>query len=165
MGITAHWIDDNWEIQQLVLDFVDVSKIIHTGANLASKLEKTTKDLAVQHKLLGIVTDNATNNDTLFETMVKANSSIGRLRCFGHILNLIVQDALTHIGDAIVSLRDVVKKIKNSSQKLSKLEDFCQSCRIKLLCPILDVPTRWNSTYAMIKRALEIRMVRIQKQM
>jgi hypothetical protein len=52
-----------------------------------------------------------------------------------------------------------VKKIKSSLQRITKLEGARQSAGIPALRPLLDVPTRWSSTYLMLKRAIDIRKV------
>ena len=52
-----------------------------------------------------------------------------------------------------MKLRKIVKKIRLSPQLRSKLKEFCTIHGIKSLRPIIDVKTRWNSTYKMIDRA------------
>jgi len=93
----------------------------------------------------------------LFSNIQSMN--IEHVRCFGHILNLIVQEALGYISESIISLRELVKKIRNSPQKLEKLMRLCSSADIAQVKPLLDVCTQWSSTYMMIMRALEIRKV------
>src|SRR5271163_3806066 len=63
--VTAHWIS-NWTMHECTIDFADISDISHMGANLANVLTKIMEDLGVQSKVLAVVTDNASNNDTLF---------------------------------------------------------------------------------------------------
>lgn len=53
----------------------------------------------------------------------------------------------------IVKLRTLVRKIRKSPQMRQKLKKLCILYQIDYLTPILDVATRWNSTFAMIKRA------------
>ncbi|CAN4077925.1 unnamed protein product [Withania somnifera] len=76
------------------------------------------------------------------------------VRCMAHILNLIVQDGLKEIGKSVKRVRQAVKYIKQSPQRIAKFKECCESqlitCR-KSLC--LDVPTRWNSTYLMLETA------------
>lgn len=58
---------------------------------------------------------------------------------------------------SIAKLRVLVKKVKNSTQKRQKLRKFCEFYKVKYRVPILDVPTRWNSTFNMIQRALDLK--------
>jgi len=159
MGVTAHWID-NWSLSECLLDFANVNNMHHTGANLANVLIGILDNSALHHKIFAIVADNATNNDTLFDSLSDSNVDVEQVRCFGHILNLVAQGALGQINDSLVALRELIKTIRNSTSKLDMLNSLCQTSGIPKLLPILDVSTRWNSTYLMIERAFEIREVR-----
>ena len=156
LGVTAHWIDD-WSMHECVLDFADISETSHTGVNLANVLGEIMEKSGIQQNILAIVADNARNNDALFPNLQPV---IEQIRCFGHVLNLVVQEALAHISETIAPLRELVKKIRNFPQLLEKLMRICSSSNIPQVKPLLDVVTRWNSTYIMIMRAIELRKVR-----
>lgn len=53
----------------------------------------------------------------------------------------------------IIKLRYVVRKIRKSVKLRQKLQKLCNLYNIKYLVPIIDVKTRWNSSYYMILRA------------
>lgn len=53
----------------------------------------------------------------------------------------------------VPKLRKLIKKIRKSCQMRVKLMKLCQSYGIKHLVPIIDVKTRWDSTFEMIQRA------------
>lgn len=53
----------------------------------------------------------------------------------------------------IPKLRKLIKKIRKSCQMREKLWKLCQFYGIKHLVPIIDVKTRWDSTFEMIERA------------
>ena len=74
-------------------------------------------------------------------------------------MNLVVQDALGHISESIIYLRELLKKVKYSPQKLDMLMKLCSSSDISQVKPLLDISTRWSSTYAMINQAIDIRKV------
>lgn len=57
----------------------------------------------------------------------------------------------------IQKIRKLVRKIRKSPQKRQKLMKLCNLYKIKYLTPILDVATRWNSTFLMIERAEKLR--------
>ena len=79
------------------------------------------------------------------------------VRCAAHTLNLIVKDGLKAFDDCIVKIRKSVKYVKRS-ESIKLLFHRC----VKRVVPViketkalwLDVPTRWNSTYYMLDRAL-----------
>lgn len=53
----------------------------------------------------------------------------------------------------IPKLRKLIKKIRKSCQMREKLWKLCQVYGIKHLVPIIDVKTRWDSSFEMIERA------------
>jgi len=74
----------------------------HSGANIAETVIKVLDTYQITSKLGYITTDNATNNDS---TLVKLSKllalrnipfklEIMRVRCFGHIINLVVKGFL-----------------------------------------------------------------------
>lgn len=76
------------------------------------------------------------------------------VRCTAHVMNLVVQDGLSHIGKSVDCVRAAVKYIRQSPQRLTKFKEYAEIEK----CPstkglILDVPTRWNSTYLMLEIA------------
>ncbi|KAL2932807.1 putative AC transposase [Bienertia sinuspersici] len=80
------------------------------------------------------------------------------VRCCAHILNLVVQQGLKLIDSSVTKLREIVKYVDSSDFRLTNFEkaksDRGLGSKGKL---ILDVSTRWNSTYDMIQRALEVK--------
>jgi len=51
--------------------------------------------------------------------------------------------------------------LKNTGSAREKYGETCEKMQKKILAPILDVDTRWNSTYSMLFRALQIRGVSV----
>ncbi|XP_042942768.1 zinc finger BED domain-containing protein RICESLEEPER 2-like [Carya illinoinensis] len=88
-------------------------------------------------------------------TSVKAdvlhNHKFIHVQFCAHILNLIVVEGLKEIDDSITKVRNIVRYVRASPQRLSKFKAIASQLGIscsKTLC--LDVPTRWNSTYIML---------------
>jgi len=114
--------------------------------------------------------DNASTNDVLQNTLrsqlllqngLICGSEFIHVRCCAHILNLIVQEGLKVLGEALNQIRNNIKYVRGSDSRmvkfkqcLEKFSDIDASCG---LC--LDVPTRWNSTYLMLKNALKYQHV------
>ena len=74
--------------------------------------------------------------------------SMLHMRCAVHILNLIVQDGLSLIGDGIERIRDSVIYRTESPKMRQKFEENAHQLRVQCTKElVLDCETRWNSTY------------------
>ena len=72
MGITAHYIDDAWVSRSLILDFISLEGE-HSGENMCETLVATCERFNIlPNNILGITTDNASNNKTLLECFERA---------------------------------------------------------------------------------------------
>ena len=50
LGITAHWIDENWKLNQITLEFYPLEGP-HTGENLSKVVIKTLKEYGILTKV------------------------------------------------------------------------------------------------------------------
>ena len=81
--------------------------------------------------------------------------SMLHMRCAAHILNLIVQDGLSLIGDGIERIRDSVIYWTGSPKNEAKFEENARQLRVQCTKElVLDCKTRWNLTYLMLSIAL-----------
>ncbi|THH18736.1 hypothetical protein EUX98_g8907 [Antrodiella citrinella] len=101
LGVTVHYMDteatEGAQMRSFILDFVRLLHN-HTGKYLAKQLSQCLREYGIEKKILGITADNASNNDTLIiemESLGGANSSQTRVRCFAHIINLVVKAILS----------------------------------------------------------------------
>ncbi|CAB5213516.1 unnamed protein product [Rhizophagus irregularis] len=188
LGITCHYIDANWKLRDILLDFVYLEGS-HSGENLANAFLKCLEEKKIFTKTLGITTDNAANNNTFLKEFEKTciknhiefHHKRNHVRCIAHVMNLAVQEILKYIkagepqdediilddilnntnlftNKIIPKLRKLIVKIRASPQRRERFFRQCNSQNIKELNLILDVKTRWNSTYLMLKRALELQV-------
>jgi hypothetical protein len=157
IGVTAHYIDTDWNLQAHTIDFKHLPGI-HSGYALRSTFESVLRDFGLENKTLGITLDNASNNDSFVKELSSGSGtsfkSFHHIRCFAHVLNLGVQAALNVLRDDFASLRLVIKKVRSSPQYFMKFKELQIGTDLK---PILDVPTRWNSTADMLERALKLK--------
>ena len=157
--VTLHLIDQNWILKAQVIAFRYIPGK-HSGANMALVLESILKEYKIEDRILSITMDNASNNDKLLDELIKKGIIVDaeqHIRCFAHIVNLAAQDCIYEFEDKLKNLRDLVSEIRNSPLKLERLKGKCSSLSIPFLKPKLDVKTRWNSTYDMINRALQLK--------
>jgi hypothetical protein len=79
------------------------------------------------------------------------------VRCCAHIINLVVKDGTAVLESLINNLRSMVKYIKVSPSRMHKFVEICRSLALKIGEGIsLDMSTRWNSTYKMLRTAIAI---------
>ncbi|KAL4564893.1 hypothetical protein LXL04_028969 [Taraxacum kok-saghyz] len=168
MVVTGHFIDQNWRLQKHVLSFVHVPPP-RGGNDIADAIYKCLKEWEIEEKIFTISVDNnASYNDKALKRLKEIFSRVrklvcgGRLfhvRCCAHILNLLVRDGLGTIDSVIGEVREAIKYLNNSEARLQRFSDYAHQLQIKDRKLVLDVPTRWNSTYDMLFVALKFKDV------
>lgn len=95
-GITCFFLNEFDQPKKLVLGIPEVVER-HSGDNIAIHVIDILEDYGVSEKVGYFTLDNASNNDTAMEAIGKAlnfNGRARRVRCFGHIINLVVKALL-----------------------------------------------------------------------
>ncbi|XP_024989347.1 zinc finger BED domain-containing protein RICESLEEPER 2-like [Cynara cardunculus var. scolymus] len=115
--------------------------------------------------IIYVTVDNASANDVVVGYVKKRinawkvsvlDGKFILFRCGAHILNLIVGDGLKELCDSIDAIRNSVRYIRSSSSKLQKFNVCVEREKITYKGGlVLDVPTRWNSTFMMLDVALK----------
>jgi hypothetical protein len=189
-AIVAHFCSPSYLIESILIGFREL-RGPHSGENIAEVVDEVLQDYSITPGQIGcFVLDNATNNDTCIEALGKtykwAKSEVysRRLRCFGHIINLVAQaflfgsksevfaytlDQIQHQVDSNVripiwKLRGPIGKlhyaviyIRKTPQRRQEFAAGGPDCDSTKLVPRQDNATRWNSTFLMIMRALSLR--------
>lgn len=159
ISLTAHFVDHNWCLQKRILAFTSMPPP-HNGASLAERVCGLLKQWGIDKKIVSITLDNASANDSManalkFDLNLMSDGDYFHVRCCAHILNLIVQDGLKELDEAIVKVRDTVKYCKGSQARKKSFLHSVQYVGIDSTRGLRqDVPTRWNSTYHMLDSAL-----------
>lgn len=166
--LSAHYIDASWRLNAKILAFCEL-KSPHTGDEIASKIFESLKEWGLEKKVFSITLDNATNNTSMLRILkgkLQMTSGIGLLcegkymhiRCCAHILNLIVKNGLELANSLLHNIRESVRYVKASPQRKEAFAACIERVGIRSGAGLsLDVPTRWNSTYEMLARALKFR--------
>jgi hypothetical protein len=185
LGVVGHWIDAERQLKTglLALKVLDG----HHGSDMAVVLQEVIENYKIEDRISAFQMDNAPNNDTALDALAIGIPSVdrkqSRLRCFGHIINLVVkallfgasssslQEQLGEVGDdnafkvwreqgAIGKLHNIVYYITRSDKRRRAFERTQKVDSNELTVQLTkDVGVRWNSTYDMIQRALRLKDV------
>ncbi|XP_022871746.1 zinc finger BED domain-containing protein RICESLEEPER 2-like [Olea europaea var. sylvestris] len=129
-------------------------------------IETCLQDWGIE-KFFTITVDNASSNDVAIAYLKRKLIAWGsdgcvldgrylHFRCCAHIINLIVCEGLREVHDSIVNIRNAIKYVKSSPVRNEKLKECARKEKIDCKSIVfLDVSTRWNSTYLMLKTALK----------
>lgn len=167
ISLTAHYVDMNWKLQNKILAFAHMEPP-HSGRDLALKVLEMLDDWGIEKKFFSITLDNASANNSmanfLKEHLGLSNSLLldgefFHIRCSAHILNLIVQDGLKVVSDALHKIRQSVAYVRVTesrtllfSECVRTVGDIDTTIGLRL-----DCVTRWNSTFIMLQSALVYR--------
>lgn len=153
--VTVHLIDKQWNLQSYVLETKKIEGS-HTAQKIADSLKVTQMEWG-----LGIpigTTDNAANEKKAFELL-----GWDRLGCYGHRINLIVKNGLSvpEVGSLLKKARRLVSFFHSSSSATDELkkkqnELFPKPDPKADYKLIMDVCTRWNSTFSMLERVIDL---------
>jgi hypothetical protein len=75
LGVTAHWIDDKWIQNELVIGFEPLHGA-HTGENLAEALITVAERFHIGEKIQSITTDNASNMAKMVQELVMHEKAV-----------------------------------------------------------------------------------------
>lgn len=165
MVLTAHFIDNGWKMHKRILNFCVIPN--HQGVTIGKILESCLKAWNIE-RVLTISVDNASANkvaiDYIKKRMInweKAQLFGGKylhVKCLAHIVNIIVRSGLNLLDKSVASIRNAVRYVRSSSSRLDEFKACVEKEDVdcKKIC-VLDVPTRWNSTYIMLDTALKLR--------
>ncbi|KAL0808545.1 hypothetical protein ABMA28_012990 [Loxostege sticticalis] len=153
LGVTAHYIDKDFNLKSVLLDCVPMSGS-HTAENIKSIVIRILQDFKLKEKVLIMVTDNASNMRSAVEKM-----GFKHFGCYAHTLNLIVKHCTTEntadqkIREIITKVKNIVSHYKKSVKATEKLVLYQKSNGITVPKKVIqDVSTRWNSTLKMLER-------------
>jgi hypothetical protein len=152
------------EIQKRIVGFFYVEGS-HTDQKLSVTFTKLMVKWYVEKKLFALSLDNASANEVIVHDIISnlndnqaslvCEGLFFHVRCACHILNLVARDGMVVISGTIENIKKRVLAVKGSPLQWEELMKRIAECGLDTSKGIaLDVSTRWNSTYMMLRDAL-----------
>jgi hypothetical protein len=166
MVVIAHYINADFKLKKNIISFKEV-KYPHTGIAIEEALVSCLTEWDIREKVFTLTVDNAGNNNRACEVFVEyqkrelmLEGAYFHVRCCAHILNILVQDGMNIIHDAIRKLRELLKHIVSSPSRIQAFNQIAIGVGLPTIRGIaLDIPNRWNSTFKMVREALKYKVV------
>ena len=152
--VTAHYMTPDWKIMSPVLQ-TRAMYDTHTGIHISEVLQSSAEEWNVKRPEMPnpVVTDNASNMGIAVKT-----SGLGpHIRCFAHTLNLATQRALqiSQMSQLLCRVRWIVSFFHRSTHANMTFQSKQKMLQLPQHKLIIDVASRWNSSYDMLERYLE----------
>ena len=129
--VSAHYISPEWQLLSCVSEIPGMSER-HTGQNIADRLGDIADRWAINEKVSVVVHDQAANMECVIDMSINI---IDKLTGAAHKL-------FGHFKHSVLACEDLRKRQTQMELSEHKL--------------IQDCDTRWNSTYYMLKRLVEM---------
>ncbi|CAJ1059689.1 zinc finger BED domain-containing protein 4-like [Xyrichtys novacula] len=129
----------------------------HTSEYLAKELLWIASEWNIEDKVAACITDGAANIIKAMGSKEAGGTGWPHAICFAHQLNLIVHNGIKSLETTVDKVKAIVQYFHKSTLAATELKrqqknSECPELRLKQECP-----TRWNSTFTMLKRMLETR--------
>ncbi|KAJ5264892.1 hypothetical protein N7505_007685 [Penicillium chrysogenum] len=171
LAINAHWMSSAFQQYRACIEFVGIEGS-HSGENLANIVATVLERFHISDKVMTIIADNASNNDTLprylyqrlsqrydeylSETIIREGTMKfthnSQICCFAHILNLVMKTILRSLRasshkEACDLLDDVAKRSWKTANPptspIAKLRLILSDIK-KILAPFNEYTEDWQ---------------------
>ncbi|XP_075783972.1 zinc finger BED domain-containing protein 4 [Pelodiscus sinensis] len=161
LTLTAHWVSFESSFRPQCEDYhcsalLNVSQIDcdYNGISIQKQLEYWWEAWITSIGLqIGItVTDNQSIGKTLNE------SDYSSVQCFGHTVNLIVNEAIKSqrmVQNLLSIARKICERVHRSAKAKEKLAELQKEYELPQHQLIQDVPSKWNTSFHMLERLIE----------
>lgn len=129
------------------------TEISHTADNLKKFLTEVFQEWKIEGKVVAVVRDNGSDI-----TAALNRSEYQVVPCLAHTLQLVLKDGFldnAKINVVVKKCKKVVGSFKHSAKNTKILKAHQIQLNLPKHAMIQDEPTRWNTTYHMLKRILE----------
>jgi hypothetical protein len=162
LGVTAHYIDEEFELHKKIIAFKQIS-FPHNSFAVQDGIMACLTEWDLVDRVFTVTLDNASVNNRAIRDL---RAALGaqmffkgehiHVRCAAHVLNIMVQAGLQVIPNAVGRVRDIIKVVTSTPSRMQTFNSIVQALGLKGKSGlILDVPHCWNATYDMLNEALK----------
>ncbi|CAN0914018.1 Zinc finger BED domain-containing protein RICESLEEPER 2 [Linum grandiflorum] len=161
--VTAHFVDDDWELNKRILSFIPISSTAK-GVDIGNAIESCLLDWGID-EVFSITMDGGSSNDVavgyIRDRLNQRGTSIlgGKflhIRCMSEIIKSVAFDLLKEMGMSVKRVREAIRYIIVSDSRLYKFKQcVAVAGSISISLPF-DEPTNWKSTYLMLQSACKL---------
>ncbi|KAJ8935700.1 hypothetical protein NQ314_012677 [Rhamnusium bicolor] len=138
------------------LTAIYVQGIIRFGCTFRSEIGKLRQQSVSAYIPRKISVSQHKKLDQLLLRLITTDLKWRHFGCYAHTVNLIVNDSLNLIQDTLSKVSKIVSHFRKSANAKNKLDIVQRQQGKEPKKLVKDVPTRWNSTYLMQNRFLEL---------
>ncbi|CAG8813604.1 45323_t:CDS:2 [Gigaspora margarita] len=144
IGVTATWIDSNFELKEALLA-IKLLPLPHTAEAIEDSFNQVIENWGLTRRVFCIMTNNGANVKKAIGLM----NNVTQLSCSAHTLQLSVLKGLKPAMQLIKRAKNLILFFSQSPKQSERFADAQNKCRYsKIYQTINDVPTRWNSSYS-----------------
>nr|XP_043873805.1 E3 SUMO-protein ligase ZBED1-like [Solea senegalensis] len=154
LAVTCHFIDDEDQLCTTLLGVQHFPKA-HTAENLAAGHVQLMEEWGIRDKVKCLVTDGASNMNACVRQL-----NVRHAICIAHTINLIVHksfDDVEGLNELRQKCRRLVTLFRTSTTAKERLVQVQEQMGRQPYKMIIEVDTRWNSTFLMLQRLYELR--------
>jgi len=131
----------------------------HTAEKVCESLTNIIKSWNLEYKVTSVTTDNSSNIIKAIRLLKQEFSNIERVSCAAHTLQLIVNKGLKsseELQKLILRVKRLITFLRKPKQCEYILAAQQELNYNKVLKPIQEVSTRWNSLFDSFEKLLEL---------
>jgi hypothetical protein len=137
LGLTATWINQNFEIIDVLLE-ITYFPAPHTAERIANIIKKVIKKWEIEDRVITITTDNGAN----MVAAIRELAPIERLSCAAHTLQLAIGKGLKHVENLAARAKQLINFFSTQKQVERLIKIQKDSGYEEQLHLIQDVSTR-----------------------
>ncbi|GES93414.1 zinc finger BED domain-containing protein 1-like [Rhizophagus clarus] len=142
LGLTATWINKNFEIMDVLLE-ISYFPTPHTAKAITEGIKNAMQKWEIENLVVSITTDNGAN----VVAAIRDLTPIKRLSCAAHTLQLAISKGLKVVENLVSRTKQLINFFSTQKQIEQLIKVQKEIGYEEPLHLIQDISTRWNSSY------------------